>query len=528
MRTPRHVLSAFLLVAAGALPLSAEITKGPYLQNPGTTEMTVMWVTDAPGDAVLSYGEKSPDTKITVQPGEAVTHEKAWKDKETLAKSWFYEVRLKGLKPGTTYRYQVEAGQDRSRETFFETVPAQVGKFTFIAYGHSRSYGDQPHVAHQKVAANFDKHKPAFILHSGDLVYEGSRHYEYKTMFFDPLRDVIDHIPLWPVRGNHEYEGAAVCEFARFFSLPGNELYYSFDYGNAHFVMLDDVASPEMLRWCEQDLAASKATWKIAVFNTPAYDLGRNLCGSFRPYLPLFRKYGLDLTLATDMYPYQRFVPLQPMSDLTSKPITHIVTAGGATLNYEVSDTHPYLAAVARVHYFCYMVFTVDGPKLSAEAFDIDGKKIDGFSITQEDGTYDRDYLALVKPEEPIQAEIFVRQWRLRVKRDAVLAKGVPIDIRLEVPEWAPPESIRGDMRITFRVAPDSAADYRLQPEAVETTLKQGQKWIREVPVTLVPLRDVAAITGGRPKPDLLLEISYEFGTYKGKFVAKPTGWIRD
>ena len=185
-----------------------EITKGPYLQGPGETEMTIMWVTDAPGEAVLSYGEGALDRRVSVKPGGPVTHEKGLRDK-TPVESFFYEVRLTGLKPGTVYRYQVRAGDAQSKTSFFRTVPAKVGKFTFIAYGDSRTWGDRVHVEHAQVASRFDKHDPAFILHSGDLVYKADRYYEWKTMFFDPLHNVIDHIPIWPVRGNHEGRGPA-------------------------------------------------------------------------------------------------------------------------------------------------------------------------------------------------------------------------------------------------------------------------------------------------------------------------------
>jgi predicted phosphodiesterase len=500
----------------------AEIVNGPYIQRPSETEITVMWVTDTPGKGEVAYGEKDFDKTVSVEPGEPVTHEKGFKDK-TLVKSYFYKVRLKELKPGTTYRYRVQAAGAESAASAFSTVPPKVGAFTFIAYGDSRLWGDTVHVVHQKIGAQFDRHQPAFILHCGDFVCSGNRHCEWKTMYFDPLKNVINHIPLWPVTGNHELEcdKGTSSAYSQYFDFPESGRYYSFDYGNAHFVMLDEAGSPKMLKWCEDDLAAAKATWKIAVYHAPSYDLGKNLSGAMRSYLPIFRKCGLDLVFCGHTHNYQRFFPLRLSGDAKSKPITHIVTAGGGAGLYGVPSGHSYLAASAEAYH--YLALTIDGNKLSAKVINIDGKTIDEFAITQEGEGYDKEYMALVKPEEPIQAEQYLRTCRMR--GNLAPAKGATSDLRIEVPEYGPPSDIGGDLKITFRVASQSAENYRMDPEAVETVFKKGDRWISGVKLKLTALNELK-MRERRPVPELFLEIGYETGELKGRFTAKPLYWI--
>ncbi len=54
----------------------------------------------------------------------------------------------------------------------------------------------------------------------------------------------------------------------------GTEAYYSFDYANVHFIVLDSEQSPTssstpMLTWLEADLQATTAGWIIALWHRP-------------------------------------------------------------------------------------------------------------------------------------------------------------------------------------------------------------------------------------------------------------------
>jgi hypothetical protein len=86
--------------------------------------------------------------------------------------------------------------------------------------------------------------------------------------------------------------------------------YYSYDYGNIHFLSLDsygslnDSLSP-MYQWIEADLKATSKTWKIAYFHHPPYSKGTHnsdteveLIDMRNSIIPLLEKYDVDLVLS--------------------------------------------------------------------------------------------------------------------------------------------------------------------------------------------------------------------------------------
>ena len=98
---------------------------------------------------------------------------------------------------------------------------------------------------------------------------------------------------LWPTLGNHDgYTADSTTESGPYydiFSLPrngeaggvasGTEAYYSFDYGNMHFICLDSYGtdhSPDgaMMTWLEADLAANDKEWVIAFWHHSPYSKG--------------------------------------------------------------------------------------------------------------------------------------------------------------------------------------------------------------------------------------------------------------
>ncbi len=385
MKVPRNMIEKILVVLAVMTvftgPAAAEITKGPYLQNPGKTEMTVMWEADKPAKAAVHYGEKQCDQKLEV---------KRYRTAGRTNKTYWFEAKLENLKPGTAYKYYVETGGKKSGESTFRTAPEKEEKFTFIAYGDTRGSAS----IHSSLASKFLAHSPAFIIHGGDLVRSGRFESQVQDKFFNPLRKVICKVPFWATRGNHD---GRESDFLQYFSFPGGRTYYSFDYANAHFICLDSYKSEKMYQWCKKDLAGSKADWKIVFFHVPMYNAGGHSSSAWRgKMLRAFHKYGVDVVFAADSHLYERFYPIRPASYKKAKPITHIVTAGGSAPLYSTTS-HPYLAASAKVYH--YMVFTIDGKKLSAKAINVSGKVIDKFSFSREGDAYNAEYMKLLKKD---------------------------------------------------------------------------------------------------------------------------------
>src|SRR4030095_5432286 len=108
----------------------------------------------------------------------------------------------------------------------------------------------------------------------GDNAYGAGTDAEYQDAVFDVFTDFLRRNVLWSTLGNHETYGPLLngaYAYFHIFNLPadgrsggvasGTENYYSFDYGNIHFLCLDSELSDKqpggaMLQWLEQDLSA--------------------------------------------------------------------------------------------------------------------------------------------------------------------------------------------------------------------------------------------------------------------------------
>jgi hypothetical protein len=166
------------------------------------------------------------------------------------------------------------------------------------------------------------------FVHLGDIAYGSGTYTELESHFFTVYRDILDDVPFWPSIGNHEYVTNEGDPYINVYVLPRqaldpvhHERYYSFDYGNAHFVSLD--SNPEMfdaigsgsgtddeLDWLAADLAASTADWKIVFFHHPAYSSGEhgNEADVDAQFVPIFQEHGVDLVLNGHDHDYERTV----------------------------------------------------------------------------------------------------------------------------------------------------------------------------------------------------------------------------
>lgn len=358
----------------------SEFVKTPYLQKPGQSEITIRWSTRLHHECTLSYGSaNTPDTVLRVSP---------FHSEGELNPEYLYRATLTKLNPGTTYRYTVKARSETHGGTF-QTAPDKPTAFPFIVYGDSRTQAKE----HRRVAACFTKHRPAFLINTGDLVTSGTFD-QYQTEFFEPLADAIRNTPIWVVRGNHDGGPA----FGQLFDLPTVKDSYSFDWGNAHFLCLGMQIDEKMLAWVEQDLAASKARWKFVFHHLPIFDDGshREAWGR-NSLLPILRKHRVDFALSGHSHGYQRFWPMFKTGENDDHPITFIVTAGGGAPLYRV-ESSPHLAVGRSVYH--YVLFEIDGDHLMLRALTPEGHEIDALRLTKEGTKPDATYLARALPEE--------------------------------------------------------------------------------------------------------------------------------
>jgi Icc-related predicted phosphoesterase len=333
------------------------ITRGPYLQSPTSDSIVIVWETDRPLPGEVIYGRNGVFDQRMVSAADGLRH----------------EVTLSGLEPGAEYGYWVASnGYPISESGGFRTAPtADNADFTFVAYGDTRT----GHDIHRQIADSILTLKPDFAVHVGDLVAQGMDDSEWDR-FFEIEQPLLANVPLFPSPGNHEGNDQ---RYFQAFVLPGNERWYSFDWGNTRIISLQiDGIMPfgtqsEQVQWLESTLAATTQEWVIVVFHIPPYDaLPEDTMGdAVRINLvPLFERYGVDLVLSGHNHNYERSLV---------NGITYIVTGGGGAELYPISQPGPDTKAFYNGHHF--VEFTVQGSSLTGRALTTDGTVVDAFSL---------------------------------------------------------------------------------------------------------------------------------------------------
>ena len=307
----RSSATATILVVT-SVPVA--LVRGPYLQSGSPTGAVVRWRTDLATDVLLKYGA-DPAALTNAVLLSLGTNE--------------HIARLTGLEPETRYYYSIGTpGQPLvggSNYWFKTSPPAGLHRPTRIwALGDSGTANENA----KNVRNSFNRFAATngaadFWLMLGDNAYNRGLDSEYQAAVFDLYPETLRNLFLWPALGNHESDqsfSATSFPYLDIFSPPehgeaggvasGNRKYYSFNYGDIHFICLDSMTSGRgtnsvMVQWLIDDLAAATATWNVVFFHHPPYthgshnsDVEAELIEVRQNILPILEANGVDLVLS--------------------------------------------------------------------------------------------------------------------------------------------------------------------------------------------------------------------------------------
>jgi acid phosphatase type 7 len=282
--------------------------------NP-VTSMTVTWRADVSVAAgVVQYQKRKKGSK-SWQEEKAVMREFT----ADIGTTHIFSSTIIGLSPNTVYSYRVGDGKNWSGVKSFTTAKKKIKSFKFFVASDSQSSLSEaePYSVWRTTLSNAYQRNPnaKFVMNVGDLVDIGQKG-EHWNAWFNASAGVIDTIPEMPTTGNHETYGSSETAQPAYwlaqFTLPQNGpeglkgQVYSFDYGDAHIVVLQSQAY-EMKRygdilkiqkdWLETDLAVSKAKWKIVLFHKPPYGVmpSRTNDDIKEAFCPIFDIYHVDV-----------------------------------------------------------------------------------------------------------------------------------------------------------------------------------------------------------------------------------------
>ncbi len=254
-----------------------------------------------------------------------------------------HKVLATGLKAGTTYKYRVGSLDMNvwSSVGTFKTDDGD-GKFSFIAIAdvQASSLENFQHAAVVMDKAMQYTPNAEFAVNLGDFVNDCTS--EEWNWYGEAFKKANTSLTLVPVAGNHDgniTNKLNVGWFNNMFNLDAadagingvNGTFYSFDYGNTHFTVLNSNDMYPMTQaqrnWIINDLTASNAHWKVLLLHRGPYSAGKNIN---KPDTIIMRETvidivdqtGVDLVLSGHDHVYYRSLPAK--GDALSEDVTYV------------------------------------------------------------------------------------------------------------------------------------------------------------------------------------------------------------
>ncbi|WP_114782243.1 InlB B-repeat-containing protein [Botryobacter ruber] len=375
---------------------SIRLTRGPYLQMGNQTAMTLRWRTSEPTDSRIEVGTTFGTYSFSATNPTVTTE---------------HEVRISGLSPGTRYYYRFGSSSQilqADQSNFFNTAPSAntTRKIRIAAFGDC---GADDNGNRTGSLSSYLKHtggSPAeLMLLLGDNAYADGTDADYQKEFFTPFgNNLLKNHVLFPAPGNHDYHNIALTErnaggYYKSFSMPtagecggvpsGSKAFYSFDWGNIHFISLDSYGVEALdntllydttgvqVQWLKQDLAANTKQWVIAYWHHPPYSMGTHnsdteadLVQIRQKVVRILERYGVDLVLTAHSHNYERSYLMDQYYDNEASfdLATHTKSSSSGKYNGSANSCVYVTASGSRNHGTVYVVEGSSGNSGEVEA----------------------------------------------------------------------------------------------------------------------------------------------------------------
>ena len=234
-----------------------------------------------------------------------------------------HKVVVDTLEAGKKYQYRVgdsEAGV-WSEIGYFTTADDKSDSADFIVISDVQASSEenfkQASVVMQKAVETMPEYE--FAVNLGDFVNDCTN--EEWDSYFRNFAFSNMNTTIVPVAGNHE-GNLQWFKFNNMFNIGEAEdssvitgCYYSFDWGDAHFAVLNSndmyPMSASQLNWLKNDMNSSDAQWKIILTHRALYSAGKNIN---KPdtiimrnlLLPVIDELGIDVVFAGHDHMYLR------------------------------------------------------------------------------------------------------------------------------------------------------------------------------------------------------------------------------
>ena len=320
-----------------------------------------------------------------------------------------YTAQIDGLKPNSTYEFKIVDGGKSTED--FELKTYDENKFSGIIFPDSQSadynvWGDTAKAAFKQ---NPDAE---FFINMGDIVDNGEDKSQWEA-WMTQVEEPLKKIPFVPIMGNHEcysrdWKDRYPIAYINYFAVPENDnkyfdrRYYSFDFGAAHFVILDsqwdelETLAPGVLdaqkKWLQKDLENNKKAWKIVCIHRDVLqykikdrdDWNEGISSVGASFMPDFEYWNVDVVFTAHLHTYRNrghirnFVedPTGPLYILTG--LSGDVRYPGLWINHSLDK---YVAPQPETDNF--LTIEGDDKNLLIKCFLPDGTKLDEVKLTK-------------------------------------------------------------------------------------------------------------------------------------------------
>ncbi len=282
-----------------------------------------------------------------------------------------HSVRLRGLEPGTRYRYRVcvqeVTAHEGNRVSYGDIASTDIeGRAPLVfrtndaskptvSFAMMNDIHGRNNVLEQMVGM-CDLTQTDLFLFNGDMVSVCHSEEQLFSGFMDKAVELFaGSIPMYYCRGNHETRGAFAPEIKNYFNPREGELFYLFRQGPVCFVVLDcgedkpdsDVAyygitaydeyRTQQAEWLKTALESDtyrEAPFKVIVCHMPPFGGWHGNLDIARKFIPVLNEARPDVYLSAHLHEYVRH---EAGEDGTAFPL--VVNSNNTLLKGE-ADSH--------------------------------------------------------------------------------------------------------------------------------------------------------------------------------------------
>jgi predicted phosphodiesterase len=215
------------------------ITEGPYLIGLSDTAVSVVWMTDTPSHSKVRFGAGTDLAEVSEPSADGL-----------VPVGLRHVVTLRGLKPGTEYRYQAVSTRVVKLKAYWPdkglSTESKVAAFTTFDPRKATASFSAITDTHEDVARinklmkMVDWPTTDALVHLGDAFdWIETEDQLFKKWLTPIAAGLAATKPLLYARGNHELRGPFARSLADYVPAPERRFYFARDIGPVHLLVVD-------------------------------------------------------------------------------------------------------------------------------------------------------------------------------------------------------------------------------------------------------------------------------------------------